>query len=226
MGKIIPNVPLWKYYLSFFKEFLLENYSSDQNGHLELFLRKGRLMLCAENAIYSYDDLYLNFLYSFRKIETQFMTQIQSVLVLGMGLGSIPLILEKEYDRNFEFTMVEYDETVAYLAQEYSLERLNSPVQLRIQDAGIFMEINTEKYDMICVDLFKDQLVPPLFKTSGFLSNCRDSLSSNGILIYNSPGNTEEERAISKEFFEDVFLSVFPQGKLLSLHKNSMLFSK
>lgn len=225
MGKLIPSVPLWKYGLSFIAELLLESYSSDQNGHLELYLVKGKLMLCAENAIYSYDDRYLNFVRSFEALESEQIQKMESVLVLGMGMCSIPIILEKKYKKKFHFVLVEYDETIAWMAQKYSLPRLKSSVELRIQDAAFFIQLVQDKYDLICVDLFKDQEVPDVFRSQLFLQECKERLSDKGMLIYNSPGNTDEERYQSNQFFEDVFKAVFPNSKLRNLHKNVMLFS-
>jgi hypothetical protein len=47
-------------------------------------------------------------------------------------MGSIPLILERQYGAQFKFTMVEYDEDVAELAQRYSLPRLKGSTEILI----------------------------------------------------------------------------------------------
>lgn len=222
---MIPNVAPWMFYLSYLREFILESFHSEKNGLIELFLRNGRLMLCAENAIYSYDEKYENFVFAFRKLDPDHLNELKRVLVLGMGLGSIPLILERQYGPQFKFTMVEYDEDLAALAQQYSLPRLKGSTEIAIADALSYMEMNERSFDLICIDLFKDREIPEPFLTMSFLNYCRDALSENGVLIMNTPGNTAIESRTSKDYFQKCFQKVFPGAQCLHLFKNEMLFS-
>jgi spermidine synthase len=226
MGKVIPSFPTWKLIFSHLREIKLEEFYSKKNGHIELFLRKGRLMLCAQNAIYSYDDRYKNFDLAFQSIPRSKMKKIQTVLVLGMGLGSIPLILEKQNGRIFDFTLVEYDEDIAALAQKYSLDRLDSPVQIAVTDAEVYVNTSLDSFDLVCIDLFEDHEVPKQFQTPQFLKNCKSLLADQGILLYNTPANQPYELEASSNFFTEIFLKVFPQGEKKHFFKNFILFSK
>ena len=98
--------PLWKRWLSHLFVFHIESTSSEYNPHLYVSLRNGRYQLCTANAIYSFEDLYDNFADSFVQLELDKLPG-KRVLILGFGLGSIPLILEKLGYTDFEFTGVE-----------------------------------------------------------------------------------------------------------------------
>ncbi|HKK87337.1 MAG TPA: hypothetical protein VJ917_00720 [Saprospiraceae bacterium] len=226
MGKVIPNVASWIFYLSYLREFTLESFYSDKNGHIELFLRKGHLMLCAENAIYSYDEKYENFVFAFEQLDPNDLKGLKNVLVLGMGLGSIPLILERQYSHDFNFTMVEYDEDIADLAQTYSLPRIEGHTEIVMADALAYMQLNERTFDLICIDLFKDKDIPDEFLTASFLQLCSKALSAQGLVIMNTPGNTMEESCNSEKYYENDFRKVFPKAARIHLFKNEMLFSR
>lgn len=59
------------------------------------------------------------------------------------------------------------------LAVKYTLSRMSNPVQIITTDAYMFMEITEEKFDMIAVDIFEDDLGPPDFETQDFLESCK-----------------------------------------------------
>lgn len=226
MGKVIPNVSPWTYYLSYLREITLESFYSDKNGHIELFLRKGHLMLCAENAIYSYDEKYENFVCAFDQLDAYYLKGLQNVLVLGMGLGSIPLILEQQYGHDFNFTLVEYDEDIADLAQTYSLPRIEGHTEIVIADALAYMQLNERKFNLICIDLFKDKDIPEKFLTASFLQQCSKAMTEQGLVLMNTPGNNMQESRSSEVFCNDCFRKVFPKAARLHLFKNEMLFSR
>lgn len=186
---------------------------------LELHLSKGRLRLQVEDAIYSYDDLYHVFQKAFEQID---FTNIGSkALILGYGLGSIPYILEKNFNRTFSYTGVEYDMTIISLAQKYAHPRLKSSVGLLHVDALVFMDRNRQPFDFICVDIFHGGLVPAFAKEDDFLAQLSNSLSQNGLLLFNYMKGNQDD---FDEFYQR-FLAIFPKGKYLDLGSNYMLIN-
>ena len=81
---------------SYFTDVLIESASSVFNPNLELYLVDGRYQLCANDAIYSFDDKYANFAEAFDKTKWSDF-QVKNALILGLGLASIPYILEKKH---------------------------------------------------------------------------------------------------------------------------------
>lgn len=216
--------PLWKKYLSYLMEFHIEDAPSELNPHLHLCLNNGRYQLCTENAVYSYSDLYNNFSEAFARLDLENGT-IQKVLILGFGLGSIPIILEK-MGKQYEYTAIEIDEQVIYLASKYELPYLSSPIQLICADASIWIEQATEKFDMIAIDLFLDVIIPGRFKQTDFLTKAKNLLNDNGLLLFNCLAYTEQDQIDSKRFFETNFLKVFPKGRCLKVQGNYVLVNR
>ncbi len=61
--------PFWKSLLSYIWEIPIESCASALNPDLHVSLKRGRYQLFTENAIYSYADLYDNFVKGFRQID-------------------------------------------------------------------------------------------------------------------------------------------------------------
>lgn len=217
--------PLWKRWLSYFVEFHIESAPSQYNPHLYVALRLGRYQLCSENAVYSYEDLYSNFFDAFQTLQMQDLP-INKVLILGLGLGSIPYMLEHNFSHQYEYTAVEIDDSVIYLAQKYVLHKLTSPVTCIQADAFAFVEQSQETYDMICMDIFLDDVVPRKFGSSTFLQNLRERLAPGGLLLYNRLSLTPEDQKETLRFYHERFKKVFPQGTYLDVNTNYMLLNR
>ncbi len=211
----------WKKWLSYLTEFHIEDAPSELNPALHVCLVNGRYQLCTENAIYSYADLYDNFSGAFEALDLK-ERNIKKVLILGFGMASIPIILEK-MGLDYAYTAVEIDEQVIYLASKYELPYLRSPVQMICADAAQWVQVTEEKFDLIAVDIFLDDVIPDLFTQSFFLENTKELLSPKGLLLYNRLANTEEDLEKTKTFFKGTFQQVFPQGRHLEVGGNWML---
>jgi len=214
-------VPLWKRLLSYLFELHVESTSSEHNPHLYVSLKNGRYQLSTANAIYSYGDLYDNFSGAFQQLNLE-QRAIKNVLILGFGLGSIPVILEK-MKLQYNYTAVEIDEEVVYLASKYVVPDLQSKLDIICADAFIFMALNKNKYDMIAVDLFLDDIIPDKFQQTDFLHYLQEALSPSGLLLYNRLNYTEADCEVNKVFYENMFKRVFDGGRYLEVKGNWML---
>ncbi|HNM24705.1 MAG TPA: fused MFS/spermidine synthase [Saprospiraceae bacterium] len=216
------KIPFWKKWLSYLQPQVLEMTGSEQNPELTVLLYRGRLQLLSGNAVYSWDDLYRNFNRAFARLDLE-QRPYEDVLLLGLGLGSVPFILEKVYGRHYRYTAVEWDETVAELATRYTFSRLDSPVEIVVADAAIFTEVNEDQYDMLIVDIFEDDLTPPQFLTREFLECCDERLRHGGVLLFNCLYNRSHERSATKRFFEHTFKAVFPGAEAFDTDGNWVL---
>lgn len=218
------RIPVWKKWLSSVMPITLERASSAHNPELSVVLDRGRLQLLSGNAIYSWDDLYHNFTIAFGTLGLE-ERQISDVLLLGLGLGSVPYILEKIYERPYRYTAVEWDETVAALAAKYTLSRLQSPVEIITADAEMFLRITQENFDMIVVDIFEDDHTPDLFETTAFLESCEARLRPDGLLLYNRLHNNPKNKLSTERFFEYSFKTTFPGAHKVDTGGNWILIS-
>jgi len=217
------EIPWWKKTLSYLTDVSLEKTSSPYNKHLEVSLKNGRLMLSTHNAIYSYSDKYDNFGDAFKRMNLE---SVEEVLLLGFGLGSIPLILEKVEGRNLSYTGVEIDEEVIYLASKYVLPQLKSDISLYTSDAMAFLALDQSRYDLIAMDIFESDYIPQQFETDEFLYSLIEHLSVDGVLMYNRLAYTDDDVEKSVAYFQDVFSKVFPDACYLTIKGNMMLFNR
>ena len=220
MGK----VNWWTKLLSFIAEYPLERVASEHNEELIVLLRNGRHQLCTPNAIYSYDDLYNNFSESLAKVHIK-ERPVDSVLVLGLGLGSIPLILEKTFDLQTQLTAVEIDEEVIYLANKYILKNLQAPINCICADARVFLQLDPNRYDLICMDVFKDDIIPANFRGEDFLEDLKVHLSTDGLLLFNHLALTSNDKREAQQYFDEVFLKIFPQGTIIDTRSNYVMLN-
>ena len=216
---------LFKKALSFIWDIQVDYRSSDINGDLIVYLTKGRYQLCTAHAIYSFEDRYDNFGNIFRYHIDFDALPGNKVLILGLGLGSIPILLDQLRPGAWDFTAVEIDEEICTLAYEYGYPKITSPIQTIIGDAFNFVRTGTEQYDLICIDLFIDDVLPDSCNSSEFLTMVQDSLSPNGAVIANTLAFSEEHRIFSRKFYDDHFSKVFTDATLIHTHLNYMLVS-
>ena len=213
--------PFFKKLISNFKEVVLEETGSEHNPLLVVLLYKGRYQLCTEKAIYSYEDKYDNFRTAFDQIQVE-KKKIDNVLLLGLGLGSIPFMLEKIYYVDTEYVAVEIDEVICQLADKYVLSDLESSIQIYPMDAMNYFEWYDHRYDMIAMDIFQSAEVPQEFESKEYFEKMKSRLNEGGIILYNRLSNTDKDKAKNKSF-ETRWKEVFPQGGIIDC-KNNLIF--
>ncbi|MEL7251230.1 MAG: fused MFS/spermidine synthase [Bacteroidota bacterium] len=218
-------LPCWKIWLSYLTELHIESTSSEYNPHLYVSLYKGRYQLSTANAVYSFGDLYTNFSRTFDQWNWEKFPPNQ-VLLLGLGLGSIPVILETLHQQPCQFTAVEIDEEVVDLAYRYVLEGLESPIEMITADAALVVQqLTPASFDLICVDIFDDDVVPAAFEETAFLEQATSLLRKGGVLLFNRLAANTADQEKSTAFYENTFRRVFPGSCCLDVGGNFMLVS-
>lgn len=211
----------WQRWLSYIVDIPLETLRSDDHDTLQISLVRNRFQLSTEKSIYSFDDLYLNFLRAFRKVELP--PDGANVLLLGLGLGSVPFMLESVFGKNYHITAVELDETVIELASKYTLPRLKNKVMVVHADAAIYLQSNTTKYDVIIVDVFIEDIIPGFFERTDGLDQVQNRLLPGGMLLYNRLYRTKRDKELTDKFYNEVFLKVFREGSAIDVDGNLIL---
>ncbi|PHN00850.1 spermidine synthase [Flavilitoribacter nigricans] len=214
--------PRWKVWLSYFVEQHVESMSSEYNPHLYVSLSNGRYQLCTANAIYSFEDRYDNYRKAFTRVDLEQLPG-KDVLILGLGLGSIPLMLEKIFDQELYYTAVEIDEAIIELASKYAIPEIMSPVELICTDALAYVAQQPATFDLICMDVFLDDVVPESFEQDEFLNNLKAMINPNGLLLFNRLAATTKDKRESQQFFEERFLKIFPEAAYMDVGGNYIL---
>ncbi len=216
--------PRWRTLLSYLFDIHLESRSSAFNPDLNVVLSRGQYQLYTANAVYSFGERYDNFRFAFEAIDLD-RHPFKDVLLLGLGLGSIPWMLERRFARAYHYTAVEIDEEVIRLAGKYALDQLHSPMEVICADALAYVELCRQRFDLICMDIFEDDTIPDAFESAEFLEKLKGLLRPRGLLLYNRLASNPGDRSSSGRFFRQVFKPVFPTSVYLSTYHNMVLFS-
>jgi spermidine synthase len=214
----------WKRRLSYLVDVTLEKSTTPLNPDLTLALKNGRFYLTTPNAAYSYGDLYRTFSETFRLLDLDALS-LRRVLMLGFGMGSVPFMLEKVFQKNYEYTGVEADEVILEWAKKYTLPELLSPVELHHADALDFVCNCNQTFDLLIVDIFIDDQIPQQFQEIDFLEKLNKLLRTGGLLLFNRLADTPVELAKTQDFFSYQFKHVFPEGSYFDLRGNWMLLN-
>lgn len=217
------HIPKWKKLWSYINPIELESTSSEFNKVLEVILVNGRKQLTTEDAIYSFDDKYLNFKHTFDKLNWN-KIRGKNVLVLGLGLGSVIMMLEKIYRQNFDYTAIEIDPEICRLCNLYTLKDLKSKVDIISTDAMNFFNVNERQFDIIIMDIFQNAKIPYKFQSMEFFETLKSTLSMNGLLMFNTMNITDEDKEDYKEIYNN-FQQSFPNPYDLKIKKNIVLLN-
>lgn len=204
--------------LSYVADVKIETVYSEINSTLDVVLSKNRFQLNSANATYSYEDLYTSYGGALTKIRPA-QEQVKSVLVLGLGLGSIPYILQKKYNISCEINCVEIDPVIIQLAKKYyPLPKLFNRIKIHEADAYDWILHNEKTFDLITVDLFIDREVPKKLQRKNFVEALKNRVNRNGTILFS---RLKSNKDLEYQLWENLY-SVFPHGKDIDTMGNAI----
>jgi spermidine synthase len=110
------------------------------------------------------------------------------VLVIGMGVGSVPMAIRHAVPTAFIET-VDLDPAVIEIAKQYFQYRDDEMTRSYAVDGRVFVKKALEKgikYDLIVLDAMNEQYIPEHLLTVEFLREVKRLLSPNGIVAANT----------------------------------------
>ncbi len=128
------------------------------------------------------------------------------VLILGMGTGTYAAQLQK-YFPDADISGVEIDEKITELAHTYFA--LDEEIPVATYDGRAYLNVDTEKYDVIMVDAYQDITIPFQMSSVEFFTLVRDHLTEDGVMVVNLNMFSEDENNIAS-YLADTISSVFP----------------
>jgi len=163
---------------------------SEYSGQLEITTKNGKKHLNTKNANYSYGALQLILKFGLDKID---LKKVNSVLLLGLGGGSVIETLRDDFNYQKHITAIDIDPVIIKIAKTEFNIRNTSNLKIVCQDALQFIKQNTQQFDLIIIDLFIDITVPKPFLELSFWEDIIKSKSSNGVILFN--GSLEKEKS-------------------------------
>jgi spermidine synthase len=114
--------------------------------------------------------------------------EIENVLMIGLGGGS----LAKQFWRDYPWMRIhaiEIDPDVVDVAYElFELPR-DERIRVSVGDGRRLLAASDELFDLIVVDAYDDDRVPPHLLTDEFLREIRAHLAEGGVVAYNLIGS-------------------------------------
>jgi spermidine synthase len=131
------------------------------------------------------DPTALRLIYSrYTSIGLTFRPDAKKILIIGLGGGSIPKKLQKEFP-SLEVDVVEIDPEVIQMARDQFKVRDGKNLRLYAQDGRLFLTRTTNLYDIILIDAYYADAMPFHLATREFFELAQRKLTSNGIIVAN-----------------------------------------
>ncbi len=123
----------------------------------------------------------------FLALALAFQPEPKRVLVLGLGGGSFPKRLYRDYPQ-VVVDAVDIDPEVLRIAKEYFQVPEDSRLRLYRQDGRRFLQETTGKYDLILLDAYNSDTIPFHLTTREFYQELAAHLAPGGVVVSNIIG--------------------------------------
>jgi spermidine synthase len=131
------------------------------------------------------DPTALRLIYSrYTSLGFAFRPDAKKILIIGLGGGSIPKKLQKEFP-SLEMDVVEIDPEVIQMAKSHFNVRDGKNLRLHAQDGRLFLARTQAQYDIILIDAYYSDAMPFHLATREFFELAQRKLTSNGIVVAN-----------------------------------------
>ena len=131
------------------------------------------------------DPTALRLIYSrYASLGFTFRPDARKMLIIGLGGGSIPKKVQKEFP-HMEIDAVEIDPEVIKMAKDFFQVKENKLLRLHAQDGRLFMARTPHQYDIILLDAYFTDAMPFHLATKEFFELAQRKLTPNGIIVAN-----------------------------------------
>ncbi|MBI3041771.1 MAG: fused MFS/spermidine synthase [Betaproteobacteria bacterium] len=143
-------------------------------------------------------------------------------LVVGLGGGTLPMFLRKYYP-NAIIDAVDIDAEVVEVAKKFFGFREDELMKAHVGDGRGFIEKVRDPYDVIFLDAFGSDSIPPHLATQEFLQAVRRAVTPGGVVVGNLWGRSANPlydsmvRTYQEVFDELLILDVRGAGNMILL---------
>jgi spermidine synthase len=131
------------------------------------------------------DPTALRLIYSrYTSLGFAFRPDAKKMLIIGVGGGSIPKKVQKEFP-NMEIDAVEIDPEVIKIAKDHFNIKEGKNLRLHALDGRLFLTRTQNQYDIILLDAYFTDAIPFHLTTREFFELAQKKLTPNGIIVAN-----------------------------------------
>lgn len=183
---------------------LMKTIESDYNGVLEISTYKGRKVLDGQNVNLSYGSVHKIWKDALKKVE---LKDSESILLLGLGGGSIVSLLLNDFKFKGHITAVELDPVIIRIADKEFGIRKNRKLNIICDDAFKAVKNIKQKFDLVLVDLFIEDKIAADVLSATFWNHVYRNLTKEGSMILNLSvrNRMPSECKVLMETFENKF---------------------
>jgi spermidine synthase len=202
---------------SYFQPQILAR-SRGQHVPVRVVMLNGRKRLDGPTVNYSYGTLHTVFAEALQRVDIGRRAP-RSVLVLGLGAGSVVALLRLEHGIRAPIVGVEHDAEVIRLATDHFGLRAWSDLEIVVADAIEFAMADRRRFDLVVVDLFIDAMVPPRCRERPFIEAIGERLAPGGLLLFNVIAHTAAGQA-GVDAIGHALRSVLAEPTTMSIRSN------
>jgi spermidine synthase len=170
---------------------------------IEVNWNNGELVLDSKNTNYSYGSLQRILRIGLKKIGLKKIQSMESIVVLGVGGGSVIKTIVDEVKFKGKITGVEIDQEVIQIANDYfKLDKISN-LSIVIDDAFEFVLKTKETYDLIIIDVFEDTKMPNFLYEKFFMNRIGELLNNKGFILFNTMLLDEKQNLRNLQYLKD-----------------------
>ena len=109
----------------------------------------------------------------------------KSILVLGLGAGTIPSYLYRRFPKTKIYVIEILPELKEIASNYFSMPR-NERLEIIIGDAYDYIKETQIQFDLIFMDVFSKNAIPKKFCTEEFYTGLKRLISANGYVAFNT----------------------------------------
>ena len=190
---------------------------------IEVNWNNGELVLDSKNTNYSYGSLQRILRIGLKKIGFETVRSMESIVVLGVGGGSVIKTLVDEVKFKGKITGVEIDQEVIQIANDYFKLDTISNLSIVIDDAFEFVLKTKETYDLIIVDVFEDTKMPNFLYEKFFIDRIGELLNNKGFILFNTMLLDEKQNLRNLQYLKDFNTGIYTTNAIPRVERHNEL---
>ena len=137
----------------------------------------------------------------------------REIALIGLGGGSLAKWCYRHHPET-RLTVVEINPHVIALGDVFHIPRADERLRILCEDGAKFVEQTAHRFDVLLVDCFSEDNLPPELCSQKFYDDCKGALTASGLMVANLCGKDHRDvlSRIRKSFGGKVLLSTDKDG--------------